>query len=61
MNTPHVHLSSQPNPVLLGESLYACHQMISNYDVILGHTHILFLSEQKNCRRKDCKTRSSSR
>jgi len=38
-----------------------CHQALSNYDVILDHAHILFLSEEKNCCWKDCKTRSSSR
>ena len=37
-----------------------CHQTLSNYDVIIDHAHILFLSEEKKCRRKDYKTRSSS-
>ena len=37
-----------------------CHQTLSNYDVILDHTHILFLSEEKNCCWKDYKTQSSS-
>ena len=35
-----------------------CHQTPSNYDVILDHAHIHFLSEEKKCRQKDCKTRS---
>jgi len=33
----------------------------SKYDVILDHAHILFLSKEKNCCWKDCKTQSSSR
>ena len=41
--------------LILGESLPSN----SNYDVIFDHTHILFLSEEKNV--KDCKTQRISR
>ena len=44
--------------LILGESLLACHLTPSNYDVILNHAHILFLSGDKNVVGKIAKPRA---
>ena len=40
--------------LILGESLHAI-KLLSNYDVILDHAHIFFLSEEKIAVRKIAK------
>jgi len=47
--------------LILAERLLAIKlYLIMTSFLILDHAHILFLSEDKNCCRKDCKSRSSS-